>query len=125
MPYASPEEQRAYNTQWQRDNAAQVYANQKKYEERHADSVDHWAAKRVRQIKCRAKRLGIQFNLTKEHLRSTFPEDRLCPVLGIPLHLSGPIRQGTASVDRIVAAKGYVDGNVQVLSMAANTAKGG
>jgi hypothetical protein len=119
------EKKRAKHRRWQLRYPEKAYANTKKWDFDHRDSIDHWVAKRVRHIKCRSRRLGIEFDLTKEHLRSVFPDTRLCPTLGIPLHLYGPIRQGTASVDRIVPALGYVDGNVQILSMAANTAKGG
>jgi len=50
----------------------------------------------------------------------------VCPVLGIPLRqeFSGKRSDATPSVDRIEPAKGYVKGNVVVVSWRANRLKG-
>lgn len=73
-----------------------------------------------RSIKRRAKRFGIPFNLTVNdlHIPAT------CPVLGIPLRRGiGKLCQNSPSVDRIEGAKGYVYGNVRVISFRANAIK--
>jgi hypothetical protein len=70
----------------------------------------------------RAKRRNIPFNLTIEDI--VIPE--VCPVLGIPLTRNLGNHGGTnssATIDRIVPEKGYVKGNIQVLSMLANNMK--
>lgn len=71
-------------------------------------------------VKGRAKYKGMEFNISKEDI--VIPEK--CPVLGIPLYFSkGHNRGNTPSVDRIDNAKGYVKGNVAVISMKANALK--
>lgn len=71
--------------------------------------------------KARAKRLGIPFNITEDDLK--IPS--VCPALGIPLVNftgRGP-RDGSATVDRINPSRGYVKGNVAVISNLANRIK--
>jgi hypothetical protein len=71
--------------------------------------------------KNRAKRSGIPFELDKQDIH--IPET--CPVLGIPLFVSTGTRQSDNSptLDRINNAKGYVRGNVLVISWRANNIK--
>lgn len=66
-----------------------------------------------------AKRTGLDFNITIEDLQ--VPEK--CPYLDIPLILTGPVCDNLISLDRIDSTKGYIKGNVQVISMKANTMK--
>ena len=52
----------------------------------------------------------------------TIPE--FCPILGIPLIRVGTIAtDNSPSIDRIDSTKGYIKGNVQVISKKANTLK--
>jgi hypothetical protein len=68
----------------------------------------------------RAKAQGIEFTLSLEDV--VVPE--LCPVLGIPLVIAtGCAKDGSPSLDRIDPARGYVQGNVKVISHKANTIK--
>lgn len=78
--------------------------------------------------KARAKRKKIQFSLTQDDL--SLPD--ICPILGIPLKISrakrnkskkGLSRENSPSLDRINNSKGYVKGNVIVVSYKANTIK--
>ena len=54
----------------------------------------------------------------------------ICPILGIPIFVEGRINvragpsDNSPSLDRIDNTKGYIKGNVQVLSHKANTMKG-
>ncbi|UQV19448.1 hypothetical protein MU852_06625 [Brevundimonas albigilva] len=48
----------------------------------------------------------------------------VCPVLGIPLVIGGPRSDASPSLDRIEPDKGYVAGNVRVISDKANRLKG-
>lgn len=69
----------------------------------------------------RAKTLGLPFDLTLEDC--TVPT--ICPVLGIELgYRKGQgYHPATPSMDRIIPSKGYVKGNVRVISWKANMIK--
>lgn len=70
--------------------------------------------------KTRAKKKGIEYNLVKEDL--IIPE--VSPVLGIPIIIGtkGNYEQ-SPSLDKIDNSKGYVVGNIQVISKKANSMK--
>ncbi len=72
----------------------------------------------IYQIKNRAKRNGIPFDLCVEDLN--IPQ--YCPYLGIPIIKDGP-RKNWPSVDRIIPALGYVASNVEIISYQANKMK--
>lgn len=63
----------------------------------------------------------MEFTITEQDLE--LPER--CPVLGIPLTIGegGKANPNSASVDRIDNAKGYIPGNVEVISLRANQLK--
>lgn len=71
--------------------------------------------------KSRAKRRGLDFDLILEDIK--IPE--VCPVFGQPfkLGIKGWSRD-SPSLDRIDISKGYIKGNVQVISWRANDVKG-
>jgi hypothetical protein len=77
----------------------------------------------VSRTKYRAKMRGIEFNLTPEDI--TIPTH--CPVLGMPLVSTTRGRRGyfpdSPSIDRVHPDKGYVRGNVRVISARANLLK--
>jgi len=71
-------------------------------------------------IKSRAKKRGIPFDLTIDDIQ--IPER--CPILGIKLEMgTGSPSPNSPSLDRINPEYGYVRGNVQVISHRANTIK--
>ena len=49
----------------------------------------------------------------------------VCPILGIPLKINKPRtpRDNSYSLDRIDNSKGYVPGNIQIISVKANNMK--
>jgi hypothetical protein len=68
----------------------------------------------------RAKRKNIQFSITIEDV--IMPEK--CPIFGIPLKKGeGTCKDFSPSLDRIDPNKGYVKGNVMVISYRANRMK--
>jgi len=74
------------------------------------------------QAKYRAKRKSIKFDLELSDIK--IPKN--CPVLKIPLTKGGSNggpKGGSPSLDRINNKKGYIKGNVQVISHRANTMK--
>jgi hypothetical protein len=71
--------------------------------------------------KARAKKQGIPFNITEDDIR--IPS--VCPALGIPLvnfTSRGPT-DSSATIDRVDPTKGYVRGNIAVISSLANRIK--
>lgn len=70
--------------------------------------------------KQRAKKKGLEFNIGKEDI--IIPEK--CPYLDIPLYPGEKDNyKNSPSLDRIDSSKGYIKGNVQVISSKANTMK--
>jgi hypothetical protein len=70
--------------------------------------------------KSRSKKRGVQFSITVADL----PLHEFCPVLGVRLEYNtGKRGPNSPSLDRIDPAKGYVPGNVDVISFRANCIK--
>lgn len=72
--------------------------------------------------RARAKKSGLDFNLTEDDI--IIPTH--CPLLGIELYTAEgrkAVKDNSASLDRIDSSKGYVKGNVWVISNKANTMK--
>lgn len=74
-------------------------------------------------IRTRARRLGVAFNLTADDLVCP----ATCPVLGVKMERSlnpkGGITDFSPTVDRLVPELGYVRGNVIMVSHKANRIK--
>jgi hypothetical protein len=78
------------------------------------------SAKIFRETRGRARREGIAFTIEIGDI--TIPER--CPVLGILLEKRGERRtDASPSIDRIDATRGYVKGNVAIISWRANRIK--
>jgi hypothetical protein len=74
--------------------------------------------------KVRARKKGLEFNIEISDI--VIP--KRCPILGALLHVRGPERMRrplpySPSLDRIDPEKGYVKGNVRVVSHRANAIK--
>jgi hypothetical protein len=74
------------------------------------------------ELRARARRKGIKFNIELEDIQ--IPDK--CPVFDIELERRPNLkdRKYGISVDRIDNSKGYIKGNIQVISYKANTHKG-
>lgn len=69
----------------------------------------------------RAKNKNLDFNITYDDI--IVPD--FCPLLNIPLFVnSKKLGPNSPTIDRIDNSKGYIKGNVLVISAKANTAKG-
>jgi hypothetical protein len=69
----------------------------------------------------RAKQKGLDFNIELSDIVIT----EMCPLLNIPMYVSDiKIGPNSYSLDRIDSTKGYIKGNIMVISHKANTAKG-
>lgn len=74
--------------------------------------------------KCRSKRNGIVFEITKNDVYELYPIDGKCPILGIDLSPSVSTTQDSSpSLDRIIPELGYVKGNIVIISHRANRIK--
>lgn len=71
-------------------------------------------------VHTRCRKTGMEFTLAKEDV--VVPE--LCPVFGFPLVVNtGHVKFNSPSLDRIDPSKGYIPGNVMVISHKANSIK--
>ena len=72
--------------------------------------------------RARSKKSGLDFNITIED----FEIPLTCPLLNIDLFVAEgrkSVKYNSASLDRIDSSKGYVKGNVWIISFKANTMK--
>lgn len=74
------------------------------------------SARILKNIKDRARRTGIPFNLTEEDI--VIPER--CPLLDIPMEFG---TMSAPSVDKIIPKLGYIKGNIVIVSKRANMMK--
>ena len=79
-----------------------------------------------RQVVSRARRDAIKCNVTPRDLLQLWRDQKgLCALSGLPMTFKqGRLLLTSVSVDRIVARKGYVRGNVQLVCAALNALKG-
>jgi len=91
------------------------------------EQPETWKIQILRRARARAKAKGLPFSLTPADLR--IPER--CPVLGVPIKLideldrmlyAGPTPHAP-SIDRLDNTKGYVPGNIRIISFRANSLK--
>lgn len=110
-------------TEAQRDRRLE---GMRKYNAANAENISHKGKLKPREpvmlrcAKLRAKEKGLEFTITSSDIK--IPP--VCPLLGI--HISkgnGKSHHGSPSLDRIDSSKGYVPGNVWVISKKANTIK--
>lgn len=120
MPHATKEARNEYSQLWKkRTNHPQKYYQENKERIReHQNNVKTRdpQAYLIWKTRASAKKRGIPFELCKEDLE--IPE--VCPILRTPFEFN---TDRTMTVDRIDNSKGYVRGNVQIISMKANTMK--
>ena len=94
----------------------------KMYENTYISDDDRTRGYIIRNIKYSAKRRGLEFNLNYKDLELP----KYCPILGIELSygiINNYNEPNHATVDRIDNNKGYVKGNVIIVSRLANAMK--
>jgi hypothetical protein len=122
--------------EWRNNNPERYKKYQETYRKKNAEKVKeyigNWQAKNnekyiITSIKSRAKKQGIEFSIDATDIK--IPST--CPILGIPIFKEfkgkgnsnkGP-RYTSPSLDRIDNTKGYVKGNVHIISNKANVMK--
>lgn len=124
-----------YNRQYRKLNKEKVNANKRKYFKERMNSVEITTKVNLGQrlrysryvynrllnnCKKRAIEKNLEFNLELSDI--IIPEK--CPILEIPIFTGTKNDYSTSpSIDRIDNKKGYVKGNIKVISMLANTMK--
>ena len=101
---------------YRKDNSEAVKEQQKRYR---LNNPEKQMLKHARE---RSKQKNLPFNI--EEIDIIIPT--ICPVLGIPLKSGsgkGRMQPNSPSLDRIIPEKGYVRGNIVVMSSKANTMK--
>ena len=109
-----------------RSNTSYHYTECKKCYNARPQPLSSKQATWVRTLRNRAVAKGIPFEIDVKYVRSILPEDMICPVLGIKMEHGDCDEHGrnnSPSIDKIDPAKGYVKGNVQVISKLANSMK--
>lgn len=96
-------------------NKPEILLNIQKYR------LANWKEKMLWQAKSSARLKGLEFNLESKHIE--IPET--CKYLGIKLtqELGKGVIWSNCSLDRIDSSKGYVVGNIEVISRKANSMK--
>lgn len=126
MPYKDKTKLKEYNRQWYHKNKLKVCSKKKVRDAKNKVSIFEIRERDYRQgilsrAKSNARIKGLDFNLDLDDIN--IPTH--CPLLNVPL----TTKQGSgkqwynASIDRIDSAKGYVKGNVQIISLLANSMK--
>jgi hypothetical protein len=99
---------------WNADRGEQTRARDRAYYRRDI------ATSMLEKARARAKKNSIPFSLIKTDI--IVPSH--CPILGLALRIgSGSAHDASPSLDRIIPEKGYVPGNIIVISHRANTIK--
>ena len=112
------EKEKDRNIQYRKDHKIEMNEYCRKYYKEHKhENIEMYMFKRAKE---RAKRQNLEFDISEADI--IIPEK--CPYLGIPLQLGeGHHIPNSPSLDRIDIKKGYVKGNILVVSNRANAIK--
>lgn len=118
--------------EWLRKNYPRLWEVKKAWRAAHPDKCREWRSNSMERLLKTPEKLLLKRLRGRVSGLELDPEDliipELCPLLGIPLKVYTGKRgahKDSASVDRIDNTKGYVKGNVWVISHQANTMKSG
>lgn len=115
-------------TLWRQNNKDKIDRYAKTYYEKHKEKIKDAQVKYRKEnplkylynlAKRRAKSRNVEFNIDLSDL--TLPTH--CPYLGILLDSYHPEQKYHPSIDRIDSSKGYIKGNVEIISHRANMLK--
>lgn len=117
---------KAYRESHKEECAARTRRYYRRHKGQKAASDKLWRERNVSKIllnsaRHRARKFGVEFNLTA----ADFDVPEKCPVFGVKLYKgAGKLTPSSPTLDRIDPKKGYVRGNVAVISHFANALKG-
>lgn len=102
------------NAQHRTKYREKILAGKRQYYEK------NWLRIVLYHARLRAKQKGVPFTITPQDI--TIPD--CCPILGLRLKPArGNLGDASPTLDRIIPSRGYVPGNVMVLSCRANRIK--
>ena len=73
--------------------------------------------------KRRAKKEKLNFDITTEYLEEIWPKNNKCPILGTEFKSGIENKNQLPTVDKVKREKGYIKGNVAIISFRANSIK--
>ena len=119
--YLSKEENRLKNKEYKAKWFQQNKVRKKQEQEKESKDPKEHIRIAIRRRKSQTKNKNYDFNIELEDLE--IPTH--CPILGLELTFGKGIkvRETSATLDRIDSSKGYVKGNVQIISYRANRIK--
>jgi len=104
---------------WKLENRPRLLARRRELRRKHYEENPSFFL--LQASKCRAAKRNLEHNITEADIQIP----TTCPILGIPIILgNGKQTDNSPSVDRIDNKRGYVRGNVIVVSWRANDIKG-
>jgi hypothetical protein len=113
-----------YSEKYRNENVLQVKESirrwqQKNYstEKRRESYIRNFVTEMLTRAKYRAEKNNLEFNLTREDIN--LPE--FCPVFGIKIDFEN--QHSSPALDRVDNEKGYIKGNVRIISNRANRLK--
>ena len=110
------------NNNQKRKIKASLYPEYKEklLEQKRAEVRKHKAKYMLNRVKRKSLKYGYEFNLDLEDI--VIPD--ICPILEVPLEMgTKDDYEYSPSIDRIDNSKGYVKGNIQIISKKANSMK--
>jgi len=88
-----------------------------------SDNIKSWAGRKCSDLKRKAKKKQLPFNLNSKDILEIIPNNFICPILNIQMELYSKDIMMSPSVDRIISQNGYVKNNIQIISNKANSIK--
>lgn len=121
-------------SRWAKENKEQRHETRKKHRELNKDKYNKYQQEYylkqtkenpkgllLRRMRASANSRGLECTVTVDDI--VIP--KVCPILNIPLEFhKGTHKNNSISVDRIDTTKGYIPGNIAIISFKANTLKG-
>jgi len=74
-------------------------------------------------IKKKCKLKNIKYEIDRDYLKSIMPDNMICPVMNKKMSIGKKLHRYSPTIDRIIPEKGYVKGNIIVISKIANAIK--
>ena len=71
----------------------------------------------------RSKRDILPFDLTEDYIKSIWPKDNKCPIFKTTFKSGSADKYHLPTIDKVVPKKGYIKGNVAIISFRANYLK--